>query len=62
MISAIVKALLTRIWPNWVRPACTASKWIEFVLCVSPVKRMLSYSVTVRPKRLRNTSPTSRSS
>ena len=27
--------LLTRIWPNCVRSACAASKWIEFVLWVS---------------------------
>ena len=28
--------------PNCVRSACALSKWIEFVLCVSAVKRMLS--------------------
>ena len=53
VISASVNVLFTRIWPNCVRSACLRSKWIEFVLCVRQVKRRLSYSLTVRPKRLR---------
>ena len=61
-ISASVKVLLTRICPNCVRSACVRSKWIEFVLCVRPVKSRLSCSVTVRPKRLGKTSPGSKSS
>ena len=42
VISASVKVLFTRIWPNCVRSACLRSKWIEFVLCVRQVKSRLS--------------------
>ena len=42
VISASVKVLLTRIWPNCVRSACGASKWIWFVFSVRQVNRMLS--------------------
>ena len=60
--SASVKALLTSGWPNCVRSAYGVLKWIWFVFSVRQVNQMLSVSVTVRPSRLRNTSPTSKSS
>ena len=62
VISASVKALFTSGRPNCVRAARGSSKWSGFVFIVRHVNQMLSVSVTVRPKRLRKTSPTAKSS
>ena len=62
VISASVKVLLTRVWPNCVRSAWTRLKWIWFVFSVRQVNQMLSVSVIVRPSRLRKASPASKSS
>ena len=58
MTSASVKALFTSGLPNCVRSEYGVLKWIWFVFSVRQVNQMLSTSVTVRPSRLRKTSPT----
>ena len=60
--SASVNALLTSGLPNWVRSAYAVLKWSWLVFMVRQVNQMLSVSVTVRPRRLLKTSPTSKSS
>ena len=61
-MSASVNVLFTSGWPNCVRSVYGTLKWIWFVFSVRHVNQMLSVSVIVRPRRLRNTSPTSKSS
>jgi len=60
--SARVKALLTSGCPKRVVSANGTSKCIGFVFMVTQVNQTLSVSVIVRPKRLRKTSPTAKSS
>ena len=60
--SASVNVLLTSGRPNRVRSAKGTLKCTWFVFMVRHVNQTLSVSVIVRPKRLRKTSPTSKSS
>src|SRR3954462_14241750 len=59
---ASVNALLTSGRPNGVPLENSSLKWAWFVFMVRHVNHTLSVSVTVRPSRLRKTSPTERSS
>src|SRR6478736_583625 len=59
---ARVNVLLTSGLPNSVRAANSWLKWTWLVFKVRQVNQMLSVSVIVRPSRLWNTSPTSKSS
>jgi hypothetical protein len=60
--SASVRVLFTSGRPKRVRAAWEALKCTWLVFIVRHVNQTLSASVTVRPIRLRNTSPTSKSS
>ena len=62
MTSASVKVESTTSLSKPRSRAYSTLKWIWFVLCVSAVNQTLSTSRTVRPMRLRTTSPTDRSS
>jgi hypothetical protein len=57
-----VNALFTSGRSKRVRAANGSLKWIGFVFIVRHVNQMLSVWVTVRPNRLRKTSPTAKSS
>jgi hypothetical protein len=60
--TASVKVEFTRGRPKRVRSAKGRLKCTWFVFSVRQVNQMFSVSVSVRPKRLRKTSPTSKSS
>ncbi len=62
VISASVNALFTSGRSKRVRAANGSLKCIGFVFIVRHVNQMLSVWVTVRPNRLRKTSPTAKSS